>query len=115
MCAVLHGSKLQDGLLQGEKWSSTKWLHVSSLIDGSAAGTDSGDEENCHDADGGCEDWAWAEECEWQSNHPACNISHNILLAVWHLLQLWPSPKQKSHPPAACFAGDNNPSFMLSK
>jgi hypothetical protein len=49
--------------VQGVKWSSTKWIHVSSLLDGAAAGSGAAD-ASCIDSDKGCEDWAWADECE---------------------------------------------------
>lgn len=50
--------------VQGVKWSSTKWIHVASLLDGEAAGADADAGTGCIDSEKGCEDWAWADECE---------------------------------------------------
>jgi hypothetical protein len=50
--------------VQGVKWSSTKWIHVASLLDGAAADADADAGAGCIDSEKGCEDWAWADECE---------------------------------------------------
>lgn len=63
-------------LWQGEKWSSTKWIHVASLRDGAAA--DAALLTGCHDADKGCEDWAWNDECAWK--HLTCFLPSHLQL-----------------------------------
>lgn len=50
----LHGG---CPVLQGEKWSATKWIHVDSFD--KTVGTDG----NCTDADENCERWAALGEC----------------------------------------------------
>ncbi|KAE9453209.1 hypothetical protein C3L33_14897, partial [Rhododendron williamsianum] len=62
--AIPDPSSLHGGcpVIEGEKWSATKWIHVDSFdkIVGSAGG-------NCTDTNGNCERWAALGEC---TNNP---------------------------------------------
>lgn len=62
--AIPDPSSLHGGcpVIEGEKWSATKWIHVDSFdkIVGSAGG-------NCTDSNGNCERWAALGEC---TNNP---------------------------------------------
>lgn len=72
--------------MQGVKWSSTKWIHVASLLDGEAAGADADAGTGCIDSEKGCEDWAWADECERSLN---CRAEASLCrTAAWPTIEL---------------------------
>ena len=59
----LHGS---CPVLAGDKWSATKWIHVTKFYqtEGAAAGDGAADGGPCDDASEHCAAWAAAGECK---------------------------------------------------
>lgn len=53
---------------------------MSSLRDGAAA-ADAGDLMGCHDAEKGCEDWAWNDECASPLSDCFCPLAVSCVLA----------------------------------